>query len=49
MRQVYDKLVAMSAKKTFPSSWEALIKVGVRENIPVDTSLVAVKIDNISR
>jgi hypothetical protein len=49
MRQVYDKLVTMSAKKAFPSNWEALIKVGVRENIPVDTSLVAVKIDKVSR
>jgi len=49
MRQVYDKLMAISARNPFPSNWEVLIKVEVRDNIPVDTALVAVKIDNLSR
>jgi hypothetical protein len=40
MKPVYERLKAMNPKRAFPSNWEVLIRVDVRENIPVDTTFV---------
>ncbi len=40
MKPVYERLRATNPKGAFPSNWEVLIRVDVRENIPVETSLV---------
>ena len=40
MRAAYEKLKAIHPQSPFPSNWEVLIRVNVRENIPVETTFV---------
>jgi hypothetical protein len=41
MRSVYDRVRMAAAGKPFPSNWEVLIKVAVRDSLPVETSAIA--------
>jgi len=43
MRAVYEKLKAARPGKAFPNTWEVLIHIKVRDDLPVDATLVAVK------
>jgi hypothetical protein len=43
MKPVYKRLKAANPKGAFPSNWEVLIRVDVRENIPVETSFVTLR------
>jgi hypothetical protein len=44
MRPVYNQLRAMSKTGTFPESWQVLLRIEVREFVPVKVSPVAVRI-----
>jgi hypothetical protein len=41
MRPAYERIRAAAPGKPFPSSWEALLKVDVRDGLPVDTTAIA--------
>jgi hypothetical protein len=43
MRVVYERIRAATPGKAFPASWEALIKIDVRDGLPVDCSALAVR------
>lgn len=43
MRVVYERLKAASQGKAFPNTWEALIHIKIRDDLPVDTTLVTVR------
>jgi hypothetical protein len=43
MRPAYDQIVASRAGKHFPQNWEILVRVSIRDGIPVDTALVATR------
>ncbi len=43
MKPVYDRIRAASAGQPFPATWEVLIKIEVRDSVPVSTSAVAVR------
>lgn len=49
MKIVYEKLSSMKSGKTFPQNWESLIRISVREDIPVDTTLLAVRVTDAPR
>jgi len=44
MRPVYKQLRALSKTGTFPESWQVLLRIEVREYIPIKVSPVAVRI-----
>ncbi len=41
MKTAYDRLRAASAGRAFPAKWEVLIKMSVRDGLPLETSAVA--------
>lgn len=41
MKPAYERIRATAAGKSFPSDWELLIRVAVRDGLPVETSAVA--------
>ncbi len=41
MRPVYDALKSRARNKVFPSTYEILIKIRIRDNLPIETSVVA--------
>jgi hypothetical protein len=43
MQTTYERIAALNAGKPFPKSWEILVRVNVRDGIPLDSSLVAVR------
>ena len=44
MRDVYKRLRAASpSSKSFPSNWEVLLRIDVRDALPVETSIVTVR------
>jgi hypothetical protein len=43
MRPVYESIRAATPDKRVPSNWEVLVKVNVRDDLPVETSVVAVR------
>jgi hypothetical protein len=43
MRGVYERLRAAAPGQPFPSPWEAVIKVSIRECTPIETSVVALR------
>lgn len=49
MKPVYERLKATNPKGAFPSNWEVLIRVDVRENIPVDASFVTCRANPSAR
>ncbi len=46
---LYEKLRAMQTGANLPQNWEALIRVRVRDNLPVDEALVAVRLTSPPR
>lgn len=43
MRAAYDRIVANRTGKPFPQNWEILVRVSIRDGIPVDTALVTTR------
>ncbi len=43
MRPVFDSIRSASAGKPFPSDWEVLIKVKIRDGLALDSTVVAVR------
>ncbi len=43
MKPVYDRIRAAIAGRSFPQSWEVLLKIDVRDCVPVNTSAIAVR------
>jgi len=43
MKSVYNRMRAAAAGKPFPTNWEVLVQVNVRDALPVETSAVAVR------
>ncbi len=41
MKEAYAGISAATRGKPFPANWEVLVKVSVRDNLPVDTAAVA--------
>jgi hypothetical protein len=44
MRPVYNQLRALSKTGTFPESWQVLLRIEVREFVPVKVSPIAMRI-----
>ena len=42
MRAVYDQLSAQRKNGAFPEVWQALLRIDARQNVPVNTTLIAV-------
>jgi len=49
MRIAYEKLSDMTQGKPFPKNWEVLIRIKIRDDIPVDTTLVTVRLTDSPR
>ncbi len=41
MRAVYEKLKAEDGRPEFPSDWQVVVKVNIRDNLPIETQYVA--------
>lgn len=41
MRPVYDKLKSGGTKGQFPSDWQVVLKVNIRDNLPIETTYVS--------
>jgi len=44
MRPVYEQLLAKSKAGTFPESWQVLLRIQAREDVPINVSPVAMRI-----
>ena len=44
MRPVYKQLRAMSKTGTFPESWQVLLRIEAREDVPITVTPVAMRI-----
>lgn len=40
MRSVYDRLKADGGKREFPSDWQVVLRVNIRDNLPIETTYV---------
>ena len=49
MRQAFERLNALKGSKPFPENWEILIHISVRDDFPVETKLVTVRITDPDR
>jgi hypothetical protein len=45
MRPVYEKLKAAVKGRSIPANWQVLLKIEARQNVPVDVSFVAMRVD----
>lgn len=43
MKPVYDRIRAAAPGQPFPANWEVLIRIDVRDNLPVNTSGIALR------
>ncbi len=43
MRPVYERFRAATPDKRVPSNWEVLVKINIRDGLPVETSVVALR------
>lgn len=43
MQAAYERIAELNPGKPFPKSWEILLRVNVRDEIPLDSSLLAVR------
>jgi hypothetical protein len=43
MQAIFDGICKSAPGKPFPSDWEVLVKINVRDGLPLDTSAVAVR------
>lgn len=46
MRQVWQRLHAEQKSRNFPDTWQALVRIEARENVPVNTTLITVGIND---
>jgi len=44
MRQVYKQLRAQSKTGTFPESWQVLLRIEARDDVPIKVNPVAMRI-----
>jgi hypothetical protein len=49
MRPAFDRLNALKGSRPFPENWEILIHISVRDDFPVETKLVTVRITDPDR
>jgi hypothetical protein len=43
MKSVYNRIRAVAPGKTFPTNWEVLVQVNVRDALPVETAAIALR------
>jgi hypothetical protein len=43
MKDVYERIRASAPGKPFPSDWEAVIRISVRDGLPLETAAVALR------
>ena len=49
MRPVYDRLKSGGGKREFPSEWQVLLKVNIRENLPIETTYVGHRVSGAAQ
>ena len=43
MKPLAERIAAAAPGKAFPSDWEAVMRIVVQDNVPVETSVVTVR------
>jgi hypothetical protein len=46
MKPVFDKLKAASPKGSIPANWQVLVRITARDDVPLNVSLVTLRVAN---